>query len=297
MTLSAAATRTVRSSPLLSRKLQRLRRALRATGGCVVAYSGGVDSGLLLAVAREQLGDRAVAALDASPRFARRETDLARDWLRRSGAPHVVLRTAVRHPRFAANAADRCYHCKRALFRGLLALAARRGLGRVVEGSNRDDRAQVRPGRRAGAELGVLRPLDQAGLTKAEVRVLARRCYHLPMAGKPSQSCLATRLPPGSRLTPGRLRRVERMEDRLHALGFRIFRARLRPGEFRLELGPGEEERLLRPRIRRACLAAARDLGVARVTLDLQGFSTGGAPERARLRPGRPRRASGPVRG
>jgi len=267
----------------LAAKLDRLRRSLQATRGCVVAYSGGVDSSLLLAVAREQLGDRCLAAIGVSPVIGARESRTAIAWLRRTRTPHVVLRTREwRDPKFRVNPEDRCYHCKLGLFRRMQGLASRRGLPQVAEGSNRDDRDQVRPGQRAVTELGILRPLDQAGLRKAEIRRLARAVYRLPMADKPSNPCLASRIAFGTSVTPERLRQVERMEDWLHAQGFRIFRARLHPGLLRLELGPAEERRLLQPEPRRACVAAARRLGFTQVTFDLQGFRSGSAHETAR---------------
>lgn len=271
-------------SPSLKRKLDRLRAGLRRTGGCAVAYSGGVDSSVLLAAAHEMLGDRCLAVIGASPVIGRREQAAALDWLRRRRIPRRIVRfRPLADQRFTANSERRCYYCKRGLFEQVKRTAATQGLTRVAEGSNADDRAQIRPGRRAAAELGVLRPLERAGLRKSEIRELARTVYRLPMAEKPSASCLATRVAFGLRITPARLRQAERMEDFLHDRGFRVFRARIHPGLLRLEFGPLEEKRFLRPEMRRVCTAFAKKLGFAQITLDLQGFRSGSAHERAGL--------------
>jgi pyridinium-3,5-biscarboxylic acid mononucleotide sulfurtransferase len=264
----------------LDKKLTRLRSILRRTGGCAVAFSGGVDSSVLLAAARETLGDRCLAVIGVSALTARHEREAALAWLRRAGIPHRILRTQeMQDPKFTANPEDRCFYCKRRLFIGIRRLAAAGGLAYVAEGSNRDDRAQIRPGRRALAELGILRPLDQAGLGKSEIRELARKVYRIPIADKPSTPCLATRVAFGVPVTTARLRQAEAMEEFLHGRGFKICRARIHPGLLRLELGPGEERRLLEPKLRRACIAQAKKLGFAQVTLDLQGYRSGSGHE------------------
>jgi len=272
-------------SPVLAAKLKKLHRLLQRTGGCAVAYSGGVDSSLLLAAARETLGDRCLAVIGLSPVNGRREQEAALAWLKQSRTPYVAVRTReLADRRFCANPENRCYFCKRGLFQLIRKTAVAHGLHQVAEGSNADDPKQIRPGRKAMEELGVLRPLEQAGLGKAEIRELARKVYRLPVAAKPSNPCLASRVAFGLRLTSARLRQVEAMENFLQAQGFRIFRARVHPGVLRIELGPGEEQRLLRPAVRRDCIAEARRLGFVQVTLDLQGFRSGSGHEGIRKR-------------
>lgn len=275
-------------TPLLKTKLARVRRALLRTGGCAVAFSGGVDSGLLTAIAHETLGDRCLAVLGVSPVEEARETAAALAWLRRAGIPHAVVHPGeMQDARFRANPENRCYYCKGHLLRAVRTAAAARGLRFVADGSNAEDRRQIRPGRRALAEAGALRPLESAGLTKAEIRVLAGTVYGLPMAEKPSNPCLASRVAFGLTITPELLRRIEAMEAFLRRRGLRTFRARVHPGELlRLELGPDGLARLGEPAFRRACAARAKRLGFVQVTADLQGFRSGSGHDRG-VRPGR----------
>ena len=260
-------------------KLERLRERLRVIGGAVVAFSSGVDSTFLLRVAHEELGDRVVAATARSHSFPNRELDEATAFCRAEGVRHVVIDSEeLDIPGFAENPPDRCYHCKKELFSKLLAFARDNGLAAVLEGSNIDDDGDYRPGRRAIRELGILSPLHEAGLTKAEIRVLSRE-MGLPTFDKPSFACLASRFPYGERITVRGLERVEKAEQWLLDAGWGLTQLRVRShGDLaRIEVPPADIPRLA---ARAAEIAAAfKDLGFAYVTRDLLGYRTGSMNE------------------
>lgn len=260
-------------------KLERLRERLRVIGGAVVAFSSGVDSTFLLRVAHEELGDRVVAATARSHSFPKRELDEATAFCRAEGVRHVVIDSEeLDIPGFAENPPDRCYHCKKELFSKLLAFARDNGLAAVLEGSNIDDDGDYRPGRRAIRELGILSPLHEAGLTKAEIRVLSRE-MGLPTSDKPSFACLASRFPYGERITVRGLERVEKAEQWLLDAGWGLTQLRVRShGDLaRIEVPPADIPRLA---ARAAEIAAAfNDLGFAYVALDLLGYRTGSMNE------------------
>ena len=260
-------------------KLERLRERLRVIGGAVVAFSSGVDSTFLLRVAHEELGDRVVAATARSHSFPNRELDEATAFCRAEGVRHVVIDSEeLDIPGFAENPPDRCYHCKKELFSKLLAFARDNGLAAVLEGSNIDDDGDYRPGRRAIRELGILSPLHEAGLTKAEIRVLSRE-MGLPTFDKPSFACLASRFPYGERITVRGLERVEKAEQWLLDAGWGLTQLRVRShGDLaRIEVPPADIPRLA---ARASEIAAAfKDLGFAYVTLDLLGYRTGSMNE------------------
>jgi len=261
-------------------KLDRMRDLLRETGGCAVAYSGGVDSSVVLAAAREVLGDRCLAVIATSSTYARREYEAAIKWLECKGIPHaVIVSEELDIPEFSGNPPDRCYYCKRELFSRIIREARARGLGAVVDGTNADDVNDHRPGMRAAREIGVLSPLKEVGLTKQEIRDIARVTYRLPMADKPSMACLASRFPYGEAITRERLSQVERVECLLQDLGFSVCRARHHGNTLRIELGPSGYDLILRPDIRWKCVEYAKALGFAYVTLDLEGFRSGSMNE------------------
>ena len=246
---------------------------LKALGSAAVAFSGGVDSTLLLAAAKEALGDRCVAYTVRSPFFPAREAEEAAALCQRLGVEQVALTVdTLALPGVAENPPERCYLCKRAVLGAILDSAARRGIAHVVEGSNVDDRGDYRPGARAVRELGVRSPLLEAGLTKAEIRKLSKK-LRLPTAAKPAMACLASRVPTGETLTPETLRRVEAAEEYLHGLGLTQVRVRVHGDVARIEALPGEFRRLRRH-------AAEADgklkaLGFRYVALDLGGYKMG----------------------
>lgn len=247
--------------------------SLRGLDSAAVAFSGGVDSTLLLAAAKEALGDRCVAFTVRSPFFPEREADESAALCARLGAEQVVLTVdTLALPEVAGNPPDRCYHCKRAVLGAVRDSAARRGIQNVLEGSNADDVSDYRPGARAVRELGVRSPLLEAGLTKAEIRKLSKR-LRLPTAAKPAMACLASRIPTGQPLTAETLRRVEAAEDYLRTLGLTQVRVRVHGDVARIEALPGEFHRLRRH-------AAETDgklkaLGFRYVAMDLGGYRMG----------------------
>src|SRR5918911_2102814 len=224
-------------------KLARLKDLLRALDGALVAFSGGVDSAFVLAVAREVLGARAVALTAHSPSVPQAERSDARALAQRLGARHVVVESReMDDPRYVANGTDRCYYCKSELYRLCEEVARREGLAAILDGFNADDRRDFRPGHRAAEERAVRSPLAEAGLTKAEVRAWSE-ALGLPTWDKPQMACLASRLPYGTAVTPERLAQGERAEERLRALGLRQLRVRHHGDIGRIEVAAEEMER------------------------------------------------------
>ena len=281
-------TRPRRSAPSgLERRLDALRTILAEMGKVVVAYSGGVDSSLLLKVAADVLGSGVYAVIASSPTYPGREIRSARALARALKVRHEVIATSeMDNPAFTANPPLRCYHCKRELMTEIRKIADRKGIAVVVDGQNADDLGDYRPGARAAAEMGVRSPLREAGLCKADIRALSRR-YGLPTWNKPAMACLASRFPYDTPITSEALVRVERAEDALRALGFGQLRVRHHDTVARIEVLPDEIARLARPAVRQKIVAALCKAGYAYVTLDLSGYRAGsmnetlGAAERA----------------
>jgi uncharacterized protein len=259
----------------LAAKLQRLKSKIWDCESAVIAFSGGVDSSLLCAVAHEVLGDRAVAVTATSQTYPPGELVLARAIAKKIGIRLLVIKTAeLRDPKFYKNPIERCYHCKRELLQRLDGVRGELGFRCLLDGTNFEDRSDFRPGLRAVKELGVVSPLAEAGLRKAEVRKLAAG-YGLPNADKPANPCLASRIPFGERITKGKLRRIASSEAFVLSLGFRVVRVRDLGDSARVEVGRDElpKARELEPRI----AAGLRKRGYKSAEVDEKGYRSGGA--------------------
>ncbi|HLW58460.1 MAG TPA: ATP-dependent sacrificial sulfur transferase LarE [bacterium] len=257
----------------LAVKVARLNETLRGFAGVVVAFSGGVDSAYLLAAAAEVLGNRCVGATAVSPSLARDELTVARRIAAAIGVRHLIVETdEFEDPRYRRNDVQRCYFCKHALFTRLGALAGDLGFAAVVYGANADDLGDYRPGMRAAAEFAVRAPLVEAGLTKEEIRGLARG-RGLEIWDKPASPCLASRLPHGMPVTLVALRQVEEGERVLHGLGFPEVRVRHHGEVARIEVPLTEMTRLLTlaPQV----TVALRALGFREVAVDPRGLRSG----------------------
>lgn len=268
---------TGRSHPDLDwqARLALLRVWLAGHERVVVAYSGGVDSSVLLRVAHEVLGERAVGVIGRSDSYAAHELAMALEQAASFGARVEVVTTGeLSDPRFSDNPADRCYHCKSELYRELAALAARIGAGVVVDGTITDDLSDWRPGRRAADEREVRSPLAELGFDKADVRAVAAS-YGLASAAKPASPCLASRIPYGTEITRENLSQVERGEALLRALGFVECRLRHHGEVARIEVPAGELARTLDPEIRERLVTELHRIGYRYVTIDLEGFRSG----------------------
>jgi pyridinium-3,5-biscarboxylic acid mononucleotide sulfurtransferase len=260
-----------------------LGRQLEAYESVVVAYSGGVDSAYLAYVAARTLGDRAVAVTADSASYPDRHRQLAIRIAKDFGIRHEIIRTSeLDRPEYRANPANRCYYCKHELYTHLTGLAAARSAV-VVDGNNADDRGDYRPGRQAAREFGVRSPLDEVGLQKDEIRELSHRAG-LPTWDEPASACLSSRIPYHSEVTDEKLRTIERAEQALRALGFRVFRVRHHDTLARLEIARGEMARALDPEIADAIVRQLKAVGYRYVSLDLQGYRTGSLNEGIVLR-------------
>lgn len=259
-------------------KYAKLIAIVRPLEKVLVAFSGGVDSTFLLKVCIDVLGPRNVVALIASSEtYPRSELEEALILARSLGAEHEIIETdEMGDAAFVENTKERCYFCKRHLFADARALAERRGITHIVEGSNSDDRSDYRPGRKAIAELGILSPLLDAGLTKAEIRARSSR-LGLPTATKPSYACLASRIPYGTAVSPELLQRIERSEAAIRAMGLGQVRVRAHGNVARIEVGDADFDVVLARRDEIA--EALRELGFIYVTLDLAGYRTGSMNE------------------
>ena len=259
----------------LDAKLGALKDLVADTGGLAVAYSGGVDSTLLLAVAADVLGERVLAVTADSATLARPELERARRVAASLGVRHVVAETdEMSHADFRANPPERCFICKRRRMERLVAFAREQGFAHVADGENADDSKEHRPGSRATAEIGILKPLAEAGLTKEEIRELSRR-MGLETAELPSNACLATRLPHGDEITEEKLARIEAAEEFLRGLGLGQVRVRCHGEVARIEAEAGSIEALAGPETRLRIAARLHELGFAYVSLDLDGYRSG----------------------
>ena len=267
------------ADPALASKEAALRDAIASAGRTVIAFSGGVDSSYLAWVAHDVLGGDALAVTAISPSYPAHHREMAEQIVRDFALPHRFVETdEMTSPAYRANAPDRCYHCKSALFERLDRLVADEGFDSVAYGVNADDTGDFRPGHRAAAEHRVLSPLLDAGLDKAEVRALSRAAG-LPTADLPASACLSSRLPYGTEVTPERLRQVEEGEARMRALGFAQVRVRHHGDLARIEVAPDEMARALDPAMTARMSAALKPLGFKWVSLDLDGYRMGSLNE------------------
>jgi uncharacterized protein len=263
------------ASPELAAKLERLDALLRGLGSALVCYSGGIDSAFVLAAARRALGERAIALTAISPSLPASELDHAARLAGEIGAEHRFVESAeLDRDGYVRNGPDRCFHCKSELYEIAERKRKEWQLNTVLNGTNTDDLGDYRPGLEAAKLAGVVSPLVEVGMNKAEVRAAAR-AFGLSAWDKPAAACLSSRIPYGTSVTPERLQQIGGLELELRRLGFRQVRARYHDNIARLELDLAELPRLLASGVREAVVAAGQRHGFHYVTLDLAGYRTG----------------------
>ena len=260
-------------------KMRKLSEYLAGLGSVAVAFSGGVDSTFLLQAAKDVLGDGVIALTAVSDFFPDRERREADTFCRERGIRQIICREEIlKVPGVAANPANRCYLCKRALFEMFLAQAKSQGFSHVAEGSNLDDLGDYRPGLQAIAELGILSPLRECGFSKEDIRALSKE-MGLPTASKPSYACLASRFAYGEEITGEKLAMVDQAEQLLLDLGFTQMRVRIHGTLARIEVLPEDFPRLAEPALRREIAEKLKTYGFSYVTADLAGYRTGSMNE------------------
>jgi uncharacterized protein len=260
-------------------KERNLLAILASMESAIVAFSGGVDSAYLAVVARQALGERSLAVTGESPSYPDHQRRMALEVVEKFQLAHRFVATEeIENPAYLANHPDRCFHCKNELYTRLKAVSEAGGFRFILDGANADDRKDFRPGRRAAKLLGVRSPLDEADLTKAEIRLLSEK-RALPTADEPASACLASRVPYESPITIQKLDQVEKGEEALRRLGFRHMRLRHHDVLARLEFASDELPRALEPEVRAALVSEMKKLGYRFVTVDLEGYRTGSLNE------------------
>jgi pyridinium-3,5-biscarboxylic acid mononucleotide sulfurtransferase len=256
-------------------KLRALEASLRALGSVMIAYSGGVDSAYLAATAHRVLGDRMLSVLADSPSLARRDMEQAQAFAATHNIPLRVVQTEeLDKPEYQRNDANRCFHCKTELFESMKKLGAELGFSQIAYGMNADDRRDYRPGQRAAENHEVLAPLAEVGLTKQEIRTLAKDAGYT-LWDRPAAPCLSSRVEYGRTVTREVLEQVERGEESLRQLGFREFRVRHHGEMARVEIARTEMPRALSMEMMDKISAELRNAGFKYVTIDTTGFRSG----------------------
>ena len=260
-------------------KERKLLEILASMESAIVAFSGGVDSAYLAVVAQQALGERSLAVTGESPSYPDHQRRMALEVVEQFRLAHRFVRTEeIENPEYLKNHPDRCFHCKSELYTRLKAVSADGGFRVILDGANADDRMDFRPGRRAAKLMGVRSPLEEAELTKAEIRLLSEK-RKLPTASEPASACLASRVPYESPITIQKLDQVEKGEEALRRLGFRHMRVRHHDSLARLEFAPDELARALAPEVRAVLVTEIKKLGYRFVTIDLEGYRTGSLNE------------------
>jgi len=263
----------------IDQKWDHLRSLLSEMGTAILAYSGGVDSSLLLRAAAETMGQNLIAVTAVSETYSAEELDLAKRFTALLGVRHRILQTdEFSREEFSRNGSDRCYYCKRELFGKLRQIADAEGIVWMLDGSNTDDLRDHRPGRKAAAEFSVRSPLAETGLSKQEIRDLARR-LGLNMWDKPSLACLSSRIPYGTRITLSLVRNIQAAEDVVRSLGIRQVRVRHHGDTARIEVDRDDLIRIMAEDARPMIVDSFKRLGYAYVCLDLEGYRTGSMNE------------------
>ena len=258
---------------------KRLKKIIEKLGSAIIAFSGGVDSSYLLYTAHQVLGDKVLAVTAESPTYPAFEIEEAKQFCRKYGIPHMLISSKeLSNPKFCRNSTNRCYFCKLELFQQLWQIANDKSFKQVLDGSNVDDLADHRPGRKAGQKLGVISPLIEAGLGKEKIRELSRKAG-LASWDKPTFACFASRIPYDSPITIEKLKMIEQAEEVVRLQGFKQFRVRMHNNLARLEISPAEMPRALSLEFANLITKEFKRIGFIYVTLDLQGYRSGSMNE------------------